>query len=225
MTFHYGHLAQRVIETLIRENEIQRIVSLDLETKVLRPEDFLTGEPILATSLAYLEDEEIQTRVLVVNEEGPKSEEGLMSELDSFLIEMRPLVIVGYNNTGYDLPLLTLKVRHSSVPFWALKDTLSRSFPLDMMHVVRFEIASYDRTAPHILSLEKVLRHPRFAQLPLLNGKRLINVAGMDKGQAIYNLWKTDRKTFQKYSEADAKDVFTIFKHLFIDKALLTVGA
>lgn len=86
------------------------------------------------------------------------------------------------------------------------------------MHVVKFEIAQHDHSTPRVVSLEKVIQHPRFAKLPLSNGKALINIAGVDKGHAIYNLWKNDRKIFQKYSESDAKDVYTIFKHLFLEK-------
>jgi len=224
MSFHYGQLAQKVVETLMKENQLHRILSLDLETKVLSPENFLTGESLLAVSLAYQDGGKIHTRVLMAERDDAESERKMLSELDSFLRDLRPLVIVGYNNTGYDLPLLTLKVRRSPVPFWAVKDMLSRSFPLDMMHVVKFEIASYDRSVPTVMSLEKVLRHPRFANLPLSNGKELINVEGVDKGQVIYDLWKNQRGIFEKYSESDAKDVLTIFNHLFIDKPIVAAA-
>lgn len=213
---HYGNLAERIMDVIRNEGEIDRILSLDLETKVLTRDDFLTHEPILGASLAYFEAGKLQSKVITREDESVESEAALLSALDGVLKDLRPLILVGYNNTGYDIPLLTMKLNHTP-SCWAMKDTLSRSFHLDIMHVARFEIAKHDNCLPKILSLEKVLSHPRFSHLPLMNKKHLIKCEnGMNKGEAIYDLWKNDRKKFEEYAKGDAVDVLQIFREIFL---------
>jgi DNA polymerase elongation subunit (family B) len=62
--------------------------------------------------------------------------------LASSLLAKSPLVLIGYNLTGYDIPLLHMKLRkYREHKTWGISDAIGRCYVLDMMHPVRSELA------------------------------------------------------------------------------------
>jgi DNA polymerase elongation subunit (family B) len=200
-----------------RASGIARIASLDLETKVLGGDDgFLTGETVLAASLAWREEGRIRTETFILAQETQNDEWKLFGELDSLLHNLKPLVLVGYCINRYDVPLLHLKMRNTPRPFWGIEDTICRAFILDLKDPVRFAISQYDGSPPRMVPFGTVLRHDRFSQLALMRVKGLVEEGDKrTKGEAIYQLWKNNREAFATYSEGDAHDALMIFEELF----------
>jgi len=217
MGYHHGDLADAVVKWLVDTDSLEKVLAIDLETKVLRKEDILTGEPILSVSLAYFENGKVCKKVIVLEDEGLEGEGKLLDELEVFLSQKRPLVLLGYNLCGYDIPLMHLRLRaHPERIYWGIQDTMDRSFLLDMKHPIRFELAKYAEDGkPRILPLSKVVSHEHWTSLPLMRTKDIV-CETRDKGCEIYRLWKDDRKKFVKYTEGDAHDVLIIFKELFL---------
>lgn len=222
MNHHHGDLANIVIEWVVRTGNLERILALDLETKVLEENGFLTGETILCVSLARFLDGNVCNKLILLEEESPEGEAKLLAQLNDFLLEVRPLVLVGFNLCGYDVPLLNLKLReHSNQIFWGIKDTIERSFHLDMKHPIRFELAKYSN-GPKICSLGKVVEHPRFKHLPLMRTKSLVPQTVGSKGLEIFNMWKNDKRNFKAYAKGDVNDVLLLFEELFLRPMLHT---
>lgn len=195
----------------------ERVVSLDLETKVLGGEDgFLVGETLLAASLAWREDGIVRSETLVLSQETQNDELKLLGELDSLLYTLRPLVVVGFCISRYDVPLLHLKIRRTPRPFWAIEDTICRTFILDLKDPIRFALAQYDGSPPRMIPFGTILQHDRFSALPLMRVKGLVKDGDRrTRGEAIYQLWKNNRETFATYSKGDAHDALLIFEELF----------
>lgn len=211
----YASLARTVVD-YARAGEASRVIAIDLETKVMTKDQFLTNERILGISIAWKLGENVRTEVLVLNEENDDSEWKLLGELDQLLLQLRPLVVVGYYLTHYDMPLLSIKMRKTSRPYWGIEDTMSRAFVLDLKDPVRFEVATFDGCAPKALSLDVVVKHPRFARIPLMRARGLcVGTAGAGKGAIIYDLWRKKREEFVQYSCGDAHDTLLIFEELF----------
>ena len=222
MNYHHGDLANVVIEWVAKTGNLERILALDLETKVLEENGFLTGETVLCVSLAWFLDGKVCNKLILLEEENPEGEAKLLAQLNDFLLEVRPLVLVGFNLCGYDVPLLNLKLRqHPNQIYWGIKDTIERSFHLDMKHPIRFELAKYTN-GPKMFSLEKVVHHPRFKHLSLMRTKNLVTQTAGSKGLQIYNMWKNDRKNFTAYATGDVNDVLLLFEELFLKPLLHT---
>jgi hypothetical protein len=211
----YASVARTVVN-LARTSGENRILSLDLETKVTGSGQFLTGERILGVSVAWKEHTQVRTKTIVLEEESDAAEGKLFSELDTLLLQLRPLVLVGYYITHYDLPLLNIKLRNTRKPYWGIEDTVTRAYVLDLKDPVRFEVAERDNTPPSALSFDKVVEHERFAGLPLMRARGLARCdTKSEKGAKIYQLWMTDRERFRVYSQGDAHDALLIFEELF----------
>lgn len=216
MNSNYQDLANAVVEWIVKTGNMERVLSIDLETKVLEEDGFLSGETILCVSLAWFEDGKIKSRVIRLADESEQGEAKLIAEFDAFLLEARPLVLVGYNLGGYDIPLLNLKMKqHTHKIFWGIRDAIQRCFQLDMMHVVRFELARYSNGKPKIPSLSSVVEHPRFKHLPLMRTKSLV-CHTQNKGIQIYEMWKNDCQNFEAYAKGDVHDVMLLFRELFL---------
>jgi len=200
-----------------RASGTERVVSLDLETKVLGGDDgFLIGETLLAASLAWREDGIVRAETIVLSQETQNDEWKLLGELDSLLHGLRPLVVVGFCINRYDVPLLHLKMRNTPRPFWGIEDTICRAFILDLKDPVRFALAQHDGSPPRMVQFGTALRHDRFSQLPLMRVKGLVEEGDKrTKGEAIYQVWKNNREAFATYSKGDAHDALLIFEELF----------
>lgn len=209
----YEKMDEEIVKWAVKSGFKDRIVSIDLETKVTAG-NFLSGETLLSASISRRLGD-MKTDVIVLEEESIRGETELLSKLNELLLQVRPVIVVGFNHRGYDNVLLTTKKRLLAKPgFWGIKDTLERAHMLDVMHAARFAIAEHDGSSPKILPLSKVLQHPMFASLPLKQTKSLVSGDG-DKGLQIYNLWKNDRETFMQYAEGDAHDTYLVFEEIF----------
>ncbi|HII53440.1 hypothetical protein COT30_02545 [Candidatus Micrarchaeota archaeon CG08_land_8_20_14_0_20_49_17] len=222
---------QAIMDIVKSRRQWGRVVSLDLETKVLEGE-FLSNERILAAGIAYREGGIVKHGVAMLDEETDESEFLLLKKVGSFFTQVRPLVLLGYNISGYDYPLISTKLKqwgdHSAKhgekrdgkpifpqEYWALKDALTRSYILDLMHVARFAIAKQDNTTPKYLSLEKVIDHPMFAEVPLMRKKHLAGEVKAEKGKKIYEMWKNNDQHLSEYLNADVHDTLLIAEKLF----------
>jgi len=214
MQIHNGTIDQEIIGWIVKNAGTDRIVSIDLETRVLN-KNFLNGETILGISLSRRINGSIESNVLVLEKETKESEAHLLTQFDSMLKEIKPLVVVGFNHTGYDNVLLALKRRQIVSDYlWNIMDALERSHMIDIKHAARFVIAQHDGTTPKILSLEKVLSHSLFRDLPFKNEKGLLN-GTMEKGDAIYSMWKNEPEKFRRYAEGDSHDTLMVFEDIF----------
>lgn len=229
--FGYEELSRSVIGTVKAENSWSRVISIDLETKIMKKEDFLSGERILAVGVARRFGSGIETCMFRLKEETDDAELELLYETARWLQMAKPLVLLGYNIAGYDFPLLCLKLkwhddylRRKSAgakpvfprEYWALKDALTRTYILDLMHPLRFAIAEHDKATPKYKSLEDVVNHQCYSALPLMRRKQLASSDSQEgKGVRIYEMWKSNNPDFEKYLEGDVHDVLALAECLY----------
>ena len=229
--FGYEEMSKATVEAIKSHNCWHRVVSIDLETKIMKKDDFLTGERILAVGVARRLDAGIETRMFKLKEETDEAELALLYETARYMADAHPLVLLGYNISGYDFPLLCLKLKwHDDFlrrassgakpvfprEYWALKDALTRTYVLDLMHPLRFAIAAHDKATAKYKSLADVVAHPRFATLPLMRRKELASSDSPEgKGARIYEMWKVKNPDFEKYLEGDVNDVLLLAECLY----------
>jgi len=232
MEFDYNEFTAAVVEAVRSHNAWHRVVSIDLETKIEKKTDFLTGERLLAMGLARRVGSDVEVKTFRLKDESDEAEIELLYEAARHLAPVRPLILLGYNIAGYDYPLLSMKLKwhddllRAQVPegerpvfpreYWALKDALTRAFVLDMMHPLRYAIAAHDNSTPKYKSLSDVVSHARFEKVALMRRKQL--AAGTDtehKGKVIYDLWKNKNPDFERYLEGDVHDVLLLAEELF----------
>jgi hypothetical protein len=212
LKLNYGDLENKVVEWIAETGNLDRVLCIDLETKVLDGE-FLTNERILAVSLAYLVDDRIESKIFVLSRDDDESELEVLQQVDKFLLQARPLLLIGFNLTGYDIPLLNMKLRKYRDPkLWGITDAIGRCYVLDMKHPIRFELGKFSGS-PKFVSLKDVVNHKRFASLPLMRSKNVLT--SNNKGQEIFGLWKKNGDVFKNYAEGDARDVLAIFLDIF----------
>ena len=229
--FDYEEMSKATIDAIKAHNGWHRVVSIDLETKITKKEDFLTGERILAVGVARRTQSGIETSIFRLKEETDEGELELLYETARWMQMVRPLVLLGYNISGYDFPLLCLKLKwHDDFlraksagakpifprEYWALKDALTRTYILDLMHPLRFAIAQYDKATPKYKSLSDVVSHQCYSALPLMRRKQLAAGEGTEgKGARIYEMWKSRNPDFEKYLEGDVHDVLALAECLY----------
>lgn len=214
MQIHSGHVDAEIVRWIVKNAGTERIVSLDIETKVLEG-NFLSDETILGVSVSRRLGNGIETKVFVLENETAETEAQLLIKLNEYLDAVRPLLVVGFNHRTYDNILLATKKRKNNLdPCWSLMDYLERAYLIDVKHAARFAIAEYDGTRPRILSLEKVLNHSLFSDLPLRNEKGMLD-SNKDKGPQIYEMWKNNQENFKRYAEGDSHDTLLIFEKIF----------
>ncbi|MFH1199664.1 MAG: hypothetical protein V1708_01205, partial [Candidatus Micrarchaeota archaeon] len=226
-------LQNQIVAVIQKYGAWGQVVSIDLETKVLRPEDFLSNERVLAAGISVRGfDGMVHTQTATLEEDSDESEFALMEKLGRMLEPIHALVLAGYNISGYDFPLLCLKLkryddyqRAKAAPgeklkfpreYWALKDALTRAYILDIMHVARFKVAKHDGTSARYLKLKDVIAHPMFSALPLMKKKDLGEGDGeKNKGEVIYGMWKDRDARLVEYLEGDVHDTLLIAEELF----------
>jgi len=232
MEFDYNEFTAAAVEAVRSHHAWHRAVSIDLETKIEKKADFLTGERLLAIGLARRAGSSVEVKTFTLKDESDAAEIELLYEAARWLAPVRPLILLGYNIAGYDYPLLNMKLKwhddllRARVPegerpvfpreYWALKDALTRSYVLDMMHPLRYAIAAHDNATPKYKSLSDVVSHARFEKVALMRRKQL--AAGTDtenKGKVIYELWKSHNPDFERYLEGDVHDVLLLAEELF----------
>ncbi|MFA4982772.1 MAG: hypothetical protein WC588_01005 [Candidatus Micrarchaeia archaeon] len=187
--FDYDELAKATVDAVCNAGQWHRAVSVDLETKIMKRGDFLSGERLLGIGFARRIGEKVETRTLRLKDDSDGAEAELLNEAARWLFGVRPLLLLGYNIAGYDYPLLSLKIKwyderakaackEGEKPifpreYWALKDAMTRAFVLDMMHPLRFEIARHDSCTAKYRSLSFIVSHKRFEGAKLMRRKGL----------------------------------------------------
>lgn len=224
---NHADLQQFIVDYLVKQGAWNRAVSLDIEADLKTLDE--PGKPILSVSVSRRVPKGVETTNMILEEETRLGELELVKKLANFCMEVRPLVIIGYNINRFDLLVLSLKIRQLDVLFqqtrqysaayWAMRETLGRSYFLDLIDPVRFEVAGMDGTSPRMISLEEALQHRRFANLPLLRTKHVLSEAraktNLDVWEAIRHLWKNDRKQFESYISGDSHDTLLLAEDLF----------
>ena len=230
----YDELASSLVETIRSRGEWHRVVSIDLETKIEKKTDFLTGERLLAIGLARRAGADVEIRTFRLKDESDDAEIELLYEAARWLAPVKPLLLLGYNIAGYDYPLMSMKLKwhddllRARMPegsgqkpvfpreYWALKDALTRAFVLDMMHPLRFAIAQHDNATPKYKSLADVVAHARFEKLALMRRKQLAQGTDTEnKGKVIYDLWRNHDPNFERYLEGDVHDVLLLAEEMY----------
>lgn len=204
-----------MVRPFIASHGFESILSIDLETIIRSQSDFLTDERIIAVSLTYF-NESLKTELFIAKDDTVDEENRILNELDQFVLNFKPSIIVGYNQCGYDIPLLRLKMRKRaySRQLWNLKYYLSVAYCLDMMPVISDYLAAIDGDY-RFRKLSEVVIHDGFNHLPLDRKKSLVIRDGKNIGEVIEELWRSQSPEFLEYCRGDTRDIFTIFRDIF----------
>ena len=191
------------------------MISLDLETIIHKQRDFLTNEPIIAVSVSYFKDS-INTELFVAKNESIEEEENILIKSGNLISSLEPAIIIGYNHTGYDIPLLQMKLKSHSIfsQLYKFKYYLATSYIVDMMYVVADYLYSYDGDY-RLRKLSEVVMHEAFSDLNLDRKKNLVIKEGRGVGEVIEDLWKSGSDDFIDYIRGDTRDILEIFFRLF----------
>lgn len=205
----------QLVSDYLHRNGLSGVLSIDLETLIRSPSDFLTNERIIAVSLTYFNDG-LETELFVARDDTDQEEDRILELLDSFVANFHPGIIIGYNQSGYDLPLLRLKMRRRSYAkqLWNLKYSLSVAYCLDMMPVISDYLAEIDGDYKY-RKLSEVVNHETFSSLDLDRKKSLVHRENMNVGEVIEELWRSGSKDFVEYCRGDTRDVLSIFMSVF----------
>lgn len=219
---------QKIVIGSLKENQtLDRMVSVDIEADLGTFEK--PQQPILSISTARRVDGKIDIKKFVLENETGEDEARIFNEFGSFCQEVKPLVLLGYGLSGFDLPVMMLKIRILEKQFkkdgkyqpgyWSIRETMGRSYFLDILDPVRFEIGKFDNVSPKFVRLENAISHARFNKIPFMNTKNVVSdlmtTSGMDKWNAIHSLWENDRSDFNKYIEGDVHDTLLLAENLF----------
>lgn len=219
---------QKTVIAYMRENQaLDRIVSVDIEASLSTFEN--PQQQVLSISTARRVDGKINIQKFILENETSEDEARIFNEFGNFCQEVKPLVMLGYGSSRFDLPILMLKIRTLDTLFkkdgryppgyWAFREAIGRGYFLDMIEPVRFEIARVDKSSPSMISLEKAIAHKRFEHLPFMRTKNVVSNlttdSGMNKWDAIRSLWKDNRKSFNQYVEGDVHDTLLLAEDLF----------
>ena len=195
-----------------------RVAALDLETKVLKKEDFFTNERILGASIARRQSSgEINNVYFILDEETDEKEAELLQKLDEFLQKWKPLVVVGYGCRWYDLPLLTLKREYfhkKGTALWALRNLLVGSIHIELSELTRYIfLKKYEETRSYS-DMSYVMKHEHFKDLPFKKTKDIYDLSKEQKGVKIYEDWKSGDKKFEEYLKGEAHDLLLIAERI-----------
>ncbi|MGC9086998.1 MAG: hypothetical protein ACP5IT_12475 [Thermoproteota archaeon] len=194
-----------------------RVISLDLETSPIKDTDFLTNERILAIAVArrlsgsLMSADGVEIRSYILNEDSDVGEYKLLESFNNELTP-EPLAVIGYGIRDYDLPLLSIKMKRydpsvlKNIPnlrtLWHIVNTLERAIPLDLMIRLRLKL--------NVSKFDDVIKHKKFAMLPIRKVKCPALPEGVSKGKYMYDLWKENREELRKLVEAHAYNVLLI---------------
>jgi len=219
----YENLQKHIVEFLKLKNIWHRAVSIDIEADIRTFDD--PQKIVLSISTARRINNRIDIKNFIVNNESREEEIRMFNEFGDFCKEVRPLVLIGFGNSMFDIPLLLVKMRQwenlirqdgvYTSAYWAFRDALTRSYVLDAINPVRFEIAKYNNSSPKFISLEHAILHPLFNHLQFRNCKNIISKTDGNKWEVIRNLWEIDRKKFIQYIEGDVHDTLLLVEHIF----------
>ena len=102
---------QSLARQLVDGNEWHRAVSLDVESKILSTKEFLTGERLLGVGIARRFFSRVDTQQFWTEDDSDEKEFLMLEQLGNALSEWRPIALIGYNIAGYDIPILSIKLK------------------------------------------------------------------------------------------------------------------
>lgn len=204
-----------MVGSYVKRHGLESVLSIDLETLIRNQGDFLTDERIIAISLTYY-NSGLETELFIARDDSLEEENRILNQLDSFLANFQPSIIIGYNQSGYDLPLLRLKMRKRSYSrqLWNLKYFLSVSYCLDMMQVIADYLSEVDGDYRY-RKLSEVVNHDSFSHIELDRKKSLVLRENMSIGEVIEELWRSGSRDFVEYCRGDTRDIMSIFMDMF----------
>ncbi len=192
-----------------------KVLAFDLETLV-KNNSFLANERIIAISITT---SDMKTRLMIADNDSEDEEYRILLDFNKLIADYRPEIIIGFNHAAYDIPLIYTKL--VKLPYakqlWDLKFFFATSFIVDMMYICAMDLFSWTGEYK-IRGLKKLLEHERYSKLPLDNKKGIVEIDGMNKAEAIENLWKTDRNKFMEYCKGDTRDVLILYNYIFKGK-------
>ncbi len=207
----------RILSGFHNSSDATGIAAIDIETLVADGASFLSGERIIAISVSWIDStNQLRSAVSVADGDDPDSEYNILQALDSRLESLEPEVIIGYNHTGYDIPLIQMKIKRLpySMRLRNIERFLGTSWCLDLMYVIADDLWKYEGDY-RIRKLDDVVIHEKYKDLPLMRVKNIAHMNGKTKGEAIKHLWQNDRENFVKYSIGDTKDLIVLFSDIF----------
>ena len=203
------------IRELLHSIDRRKILSFDLETLVADSNGFLTNEEIIGISAAY-NFPEVHTDVYISKPEEHEREESLLKRFDELLGRVQPEIIIGYNHTGYDIPLIQKKIRNRNFSnrLRNIEYYIGTSWCLDMMYVIAEDIEKM--TGDYFIrKLDDVVVHERYSSLPLKRVKNIVIQQNKNKGEVIKEMWLNKDEKLRDYAAGDSHDILLIFHDIF----------
>ncbi len=203
------------IRELLHSIDRRKILSFDLETLVADSNGFLTNEEIIGISAAY-NFPEVHTDVYISKPEEHEREESLLKRFDELLGRVQPEIIIGYNHTGYDIPLIQKKIRNRNFSnrLRNIEYYIGTSWCLDMMYVIAEDIEKM--TGDYFIrKLDDVVVHERYSSLPLKRVKNVVIQQNKNKGEVIKEMWLNKDEKLRDYAAGDSHDILLIFHDIF----------
>ena len=203
------------IRELSHSIDRRKILSFDLETLVVDSNGFLTNEEIIGISAAY-NFPEIHTDVYISKPEEHEREDSLLKKFDELLGRVQPEIIIGYNHTGYDIPLIQKKIRNRNFSnrLRNIEYYIGTSWCLDMMYVIAEDIEKM--TGDYFIrKLDDVVVHERYSSLPLKRVKNIVIQQNKNKGEVIKEMWLNKDEKLRDYAAGDSHDILLIFHDIF----------
>lgn len=206
-----------IVSEFLKSHEDAGVAAIDLETLLGDSVTFLSGERIIAVSISWIDSTGfLRSAVSVADGDDPDSEYNILQSLDSHFESIDPSIILGYNHTGYDIPLIQMKIKRLqyNVRLRNIEKYFGTSWCLDLMYAIADDLWKYEGEY-YIRKLDDVVIHERYKELPLMRVKDLVRLNGKTKGEAIRFLWENDRQKFVKYALGDSRDLILIFCNIF----------
>ena len=203
---------QLVAEALASHRDLG-ILSIDIETLMDDSSSFLSGERIIAVSLSWIDQtNSLRSAVFVAEGDSEEAEYNILQLLDSRLAEVNPSIIIGYNHTGYDIPLIQMKIKRLQYNkrLRNIEKYFGIAWCLDLMYVIADDLWKFGGEY-RMRKLDDIVVHEKYKDLPLMRVKSIVHIEGMTKGKAIRDLWLNDREKFVKYSLGDSRDLVLLF--------------
>ncbi len=210
-----GNGYHATVQSILDSSGKDKVLSFDLETLVADSGGFLNNERIIAISASYgLPD--INDRIFLSKQYPESDELSLLKEFDLLLKKVAPEIIIGYNHSGYDIPLMQKKLR--SLPnnerLRNIEYYFATSYCLDMMYVIADDLK--EKTGEYFIrKLDSVVNHEGYDHLDLRRVKDKVFLPGLNKGEAIKKLWLEDRGKLIEYALGDSHDILVIFNDIF----------
>lgn len=206
-----------IVSEFLKSHETAGVAAIDIETLLGDSVTFLSGERIIAISISWIDSAGfLRSAVSVADGDDADSEYNILQSLDSHFETIDPAIIIGYNHTGYDIPLIQMKIKklQYGMRLRNIEKFFGTSWCLDLMYVIADDLWKYEDEY-RIRKLDDVVIHEKYKDLPLMRVKNLVHLDGKTKSEAIRYLWQNDREKFVKYSLGDSRDLILLFSDIF----------